>query len=546
MRKRSSIQILMSVLALGAALASPPAFATVVATGTLTAECDVNQTGLCCGTVAFDNASFDVFGTPVNLGSSVGSVITTDTFVPDFNPVTAGGTFSGSFSSYPSAGLLSFDAAGNFLCSGANPNCVPPVSFIGSLSNIAGSVGLPAGLTYSEDGTAQYTTTTAPSTSGCPFALANVIVGPYSINAFQPVTTPPGTDVNNSVSTTFFDSSTGTEVTVTSDITYSNVITGGETTITTVSNASGAIESKFAVDVASCSVSAQACASNGDCPSGETCDGYHAVFFDISTTATFSGPVAICGHYPDEEPSPVGGDGIVDGTSVEETKLRILHRPTPGGDFEDVTTSRDTVANVVCGEVTSFSPFVIAVSSPCANTGGDFSGKPKLIVKNINTDSTAGNDGLALKGEFTLPVTASFAALDPTTNGAQVVLTNASNVDKVTINLPGGSYAGNGTAGWKANGSGTTWTYLDKTASPVNGIFKMIIKDRNNKAPRQVQVLVKGKNGSYPIVSGDVPVQAAVVLGGAAAVAAGECGQSAFGANNCAFNGTGNKLVCKP
>lgn len=532
----------IALLVVVAVCISRTALAAVVATGTLTAECDVNSTGLCCATVLFDDATKDVFGTPVNLGSGVGTIVNTDTFVPAFDPVTASGTFSGSFDSSPVAGLLSFVGAGSFLCAGANPNCVLPVSFIGSLSGIGGSVGLPSGNVYTEDGTLNYVSTGSPSTPGCPIATVNALRGPYAINGFHSEETPPGSNVTNSMSTTFYNSATGTEVTVATDVTFSNVTGDGQTTLTTVSNAAGVVDSSFAVDVAYCSIGGQPCSGNSDCAAGETCNGYHAAFFDLSTTAAFSGPVTICGHYDDAEVSPPGGNGIVDGTTVAETSLRILHKATGSDEFVDVTTSRDTVANTICGEVTSFSPFVIAASSPCGNT---FAARSKLVLSKINTDTTAGNDGLLVKGEFTLPNTTSFAALDPVATGAQVVLTSTDNLPKVTIKVPSGAYGGAGTAGWVLNGAGDKWTFHDKTGSPQNGIVKVIVKDRGSIAPGQVQVQVNGHHGTYPIVTADAPVQAAIVLGGATAVAAGDCGRSSFVGSQCAFNGAANKLTCR-
>lgn len=534
------VPLALCILAAGAASSSRASFAAVVATGTLRVECGVDA---CCASVAFANQTFDVFGTPVNLGSSVGAMISIDTAVTG---TPTGGTFDGSLASHPDGSLLSFHGAGDYVCSGIPNACVSPYSFIGSLGSIAGSVGLPAGNTYVEDGTVSTTASNVPSTiPGCPLSPVLVHEGSYAINAFQPVSTPSGSNVTSTLSSTFLDSGTGTSVAVTTDVTYSNVSAAGETTLTTVSNAAGAIDSRFAVDVASCSGSAQPCSTDYECPSGETCDGYHAAFFDISTTATFSGPVTVCGHYPDDEPSPPGGDGIVDGTTVSETGLRILHKPAGSNDFVDVTTSRDTAANVVCGEVTSFSPFVIAVHSSCANQSGTFAGRPILKLTKINSDAAANNDGLLIKGRFTLPVGTSFAALDPKTDGARVILANRHNLERVTIAVPAGEFAGKGTRGWKLNSAGNKWTFFEQSDTPANGIVKMIVRDDSKSAAGMVRVTVKGKNGTYPIVAGDEPLRATIVFGSDAAAAAGKCGESDFAANECAFNGTGNKLTCK-
>ncbi|MGA2286197.1 MAG: hypothetical protein ABSG55_08010 [Dehalococcoidia bacterium] len=69
------------------------------------------------------------------------------------------------------------------------------------------------------------------------------------------------------------------------------------------------------------------------------------VYFDINTTATFSGLVTVCISY---DPTQVVGP---------ESDLKLMHYVD--GAFVDITVSVDTVNNVICGQTTSLSPFVI-------------------------------------------------------------------------------------------------------------------------------------------------------------------------------------------
>jgi len=69
------------------------------------------------------------------------------------------------------------------------------------------------------------------------------------------------------------------------------------------------------------------------------------VYFDIRTTATVAPSITVCIHYT----------GISFG---DESKLRLYHQ-TPGGVWEDVTTSLDTVNDIICGVSSSLSPFAI-------------------------------------------------------------------------------------------------------------------------------------------------------------------------------------------
>ncbi len=67
-------------------------------------------------------------------------------------------------------------------------------------------------------------------------------------------------------------------------------------------------------------------------------------YFEISTTAVFSGFVDVCIDYT----------GIVFG---DEASLRLLH--FDGVAFADVTTSLDTTTDVICGRSATLSPFVV-------------------------------------------------------------------------------------------------------------------------------------------------------------------------------------------
>jgi hypothetical protein len=77
-------------------------------------------------------------------------------------------------------------------------------------------------------------------------------------------------------------------------------------------------------------------------PAGFTL-GNPATYYDITTTALFSGTVLVCINYT----------GIA---FDNEAALRLFHfEPTP----LDVTVSLDTTTNIICGRVTSLSPFAI-------------------------------------------------------------------------------------------------------------------------------------------------------------------------------------------
>jgi hypothetical protein len=76
------------------------------------------------------------------------------------------------------------------------------------------------------------------------------------------------------------------------------------------------------------------------------------IFYDVATTAVLTGTVQVCINYMNRSvPTP-------------ETDLRLLL--LQGGSWVDVTSSLDTVTNVICGQVNSLSPFVIAKAAGSA------------------------------------------------------------------------------------------------------------------------------------------------------------------------------------
>lgn len=185
---------------------------------------------------------------------------------------------------------------------------------------------------------------------------------------------------------------------------------------------------------------------------------------------------------------------------------------------------------------------------PCTNAGGarDFVAakpKPRLVLRKINTEATPGNDKVTLSGEF-VSATA-FGSLDPLTKGARLRLENGAGGTEVDVTLATGAYGGKGTAGWKLSGSGKSWLFKDTTGAPANGVVHFKINDKSNKAPNRVQVVARGKDGTYPVVTADSPVNATAVLGNQASASAGECGETAFIAADCTWNKAQNTLACK-
>jgi hypothetical protein len=86
--------------------------------------------------------------------------------------------------------------------------------------------------------------------------------------------------------------------------------------------------------------------NTGPPPPGSLSFGDDPTFYDLTSTATFSGSIQVCIHYDEAN------------FSVPEASLRVLHYN--GASWVDITTSLDTNANILCGTTTSLSPFAIA------------------------------------------------------------------------------------------------------------------------------------------------------------------------------------------
>jgi len=114
-------------------------------------------------------------------------------------------------------------------------------------------------------------------------------------------------------------------------------------------------------------------------PGGPTPSDFRVIegeFVDISTTASYSGNITVGISYDETQ-------------VVSEESLRLFH--WNGSEWEDVTTSVDTVNNIVYGEVASLSPFFIGEPAvpPVAEAGG-----PYLVQVNysVTLDGSASYD----------------------------------------------------------------------------------------------------------------------------------------------------------
>jgi len=133
--------------------------------------------------------------------------------------------------------------------------------------------------------------------------------------------TDAGTDVNITI---------GTDV----SMTFESVTSGGETEMTVTTSGPEEPSSYTTIPV------------------------NNPIYYNITTTASFSGDIQVCIDYDD-----------IGLTPEEEAALTLQHYDGMG--WTVITTSLDTLNNLICGTTTSLSPFIVTFVSACCDLPGD-------------------------------------------------------------------------------------------------------------------------------------------------------------------------------
>lgn len=188
-----------------------------------------------------------------------------------------------------------------------------------------------------------------------PMLLVNETISGKSIEAdWFGKQTPTGTNV------------TGVSGTV--SVTFSNVSTPGTTTAVPIDPITA-----------------------GTLPGGYSLGaGYPA--YDISTTAAYSGPMLVCFHVP----------SVSDATVF--SRLKVVH--FEGGVLVDKTVAFDFATRLICGSVTSLSPFVIA--NGLAPTAANVSVSGRVLTANGHGIRNAGVTLTDSNGTTRTAITSSF------------------------------------------------------------------------------------------------------------------------------------------
>lgn len=372
-------------LMIGGVLMAAPTRADVAATGTFGIDVDVPfpfTSGTFAGSITgFDTGPFLVGGAPVDLATDIVRMSIVNGVIPAIDIPALAATFAfDAVDEAFTANALEFTGAGVAVCVNAISCSQGAGTFVGDVTSIVDPDGLlPDGYVYTFDGT---------------LAVGDPVFdvgGVFGLNAFLPVDVPAGVAVEiTSDPTTFFDSRANTLRDFLIDLTFAEVTTPGTASFLGKSAFPGALPTNIAV--------------NPDV----------SILVDIVTGGglAFEPPVDVCVHYADVDPE----DGIVDGTDVAVNTLKVLHALAIGDDFQDVTTTAE--GGVVCGQVGSLSPFILAVGPPPTTTTTTEITTTTTVTVTTTTTSTS---------TTTLPVNLS---------GKKLLLTdNATKTQKRKVNV---------------------------------------------------------------------------------------------------------------
>ncbi|MGH7789007.1 MAG: right-handed parallel beta-helix repeat-containing protein [Candidatus Binatia bacterium] len=159
-------------------------------------------------------------------------------------------------------------------------------------------------------------------------------------------------------------------------------------------------------------------------------------------------------------------------------------------------------------------------------------------VRIARIDTPPGDDSLAFNGRLVLthPFT---PALDPTTYGVGVVITDQLGAGVLDAAIPGGAYDPATKAGWRTSSTGKRWRYTNKSSTPANGLTSVVIKDLSSRQPGLIDFKVKGRRGDYPVAPAAATLTGTLVLDPPTA----ETGQCGAGTGACINDG--RSLRCR-
>ncbi len=180
---------------------------------------------------------------------------------------------------------------------------------------------------------------------------------------------------------------------------------------------------------------------------------------------------------------------------------------------------------------------------PCplrCDLGGETSAT-SLSVQRLATPP--GDDKLKLRGRVALAYPFE-PALDPVETGVGVAVTTAAGTRLVDTLVPGGAWDPTTRVGWRVRPDGTGWKYRNRSDSAPGDVRAVTLRDRSRREPGVLQFEVVATGGSYPLVAGDLPLDAMFTVDPPTAEA-GQCADVRFVGAGGTCTLTGRRARCR-
>ena len=240
-----------------------------------------------------------------------------------------------------------YDAAGNLTAE--TVEAAPYITAVNPDGASAGSAGLTLvvdGINFSPTSVVQWNGSARPTAFvSASRVTATITAADLAATSSVAVTvTSPGPPAATSAARTFFVTPSGADV------------TAGASVRATVSTGATTVSVTLAGVTANGSITGAATAP-GDAPAGLTF--VPSATFELSVAQLSFSNATICVPYTDADLQALGFD---------EQLLVLLHQEPGTSGWTDITTSRDSAGNTVCGQTASFSPFALAAVRPGSGT----------------------------------------------------------------------------------------------------------------------------------------------------------------------------------